>query len=107
VSETRPLAADQLLAHLLDAGVDFIVIGAFAVAAHGAPRATTDLDITPEPSADNLQRLMRGLDAIDARMLPLDIPEHGEILSVESLAEGGSFQFSTACIAASDGAWVG
>ena len=81
MSETRPLAADQLLAHLLDAGVDFIVIGAFAVAAHGAPRATTDLDITPEPSADNLQRLMRALDAIDARMLPLDIPEHGEILS--------------------------
>jgi len=107
VSETRPLAADQLLAHLLDAGVDFIVIGAFAVAAHGAPRATTDLDITPEPSADNLQRLMRALDAIDARMLPLDIPEHGEILSVEWLAEGGNFQFSTACTAASDGAWVG
>lgn len=50
---------------------------------------------------------MRALDAIDARMLPLDIPEHGEILSVEWLAEGGSFQFSTACIAASDGAWVG
>lgn len=96
MSETRPLAADQLLAHLLDAGVDFIVIGAFAVAAHGAPRATTDLDITPEPSADNLERLMRALDAIDARMLPLDIPEHGEILSVEWLAEGGNFQFSTA-----------
>ncbi|MGI8659716.1 MAG: hypothetical protein ACR2LH_01550 [Thermoleophilaceae bacterium] len=34
---------------------------------------------------------MRALDAIDARMLPLDIPEHGEILSVEWLAEGGNF----------------
>lgn len=95
MSDTRPLAADELLRALLDARVAFIVVGAFAVAAHGAPRATTDLDIVPDPSPDNLQRLLRALEALDARMLPLDIPEHGGTLTVEWLAEGGNFQFAT------------
>lgn len=95
MSRARPLAADELLRRLLDAEVDFIVVGAFAVAAHGAPRATTDLDIVPDPSVDNLGRLLRALEALEARMLPLDIPEHGADLTVEWLAEGGNFQFST------------
>lgn len=45
MSNRLPLATDELLRRLLDAEVDFIIVGAFAVAAHGAPRATTDLDI--------------------------------------------------------------
>ena len=42
---------DMLFA-LCEAGVEFLVVGAHALAAHGAPRATGDLDIwiraTPE-----------------------------------------------------------
>lgn len=69
VSGPGPLAADELLRRLLDAKVDFILVGAFAIAAHGAPRATTDLDIVPEPGNDNLERLLGTLEALDARLV--------------------------------------
>jgi hypothetical protein len=34
-----------MLSALFDANVDFLVVGAYAMAAHGYPRATGDLDI--------------------------------------------------------------
>ena len=42
-----PLAAVSLLHDLHEAGVDHVVIGGFAVIAHGVVRTTTDLDICP------------------------------------------------------------
>ena len=90
-----PLAADALLRALNEHELDYLVIGAFAVAAHGVPRATTDLDIVPNPEEGNLTRLLEALQSIEAKLLPLDIPEHGEELSVEWLAEGGNFAFAT------------
>jgi hypothetical protein len=50
--------------------VDFVMIGGVAVSAHGYVRATEDLDVVPDPSADNLRRLGNGLVALDAT-LPL------------------------------------
>ena len=47
------------------------------------------------PKRENLSRLLRALQDIEARMLPLDIPEHAEELSVDWLAEGGNFSFET------------
>lgn len=35
----------DMLVALNDASVDYLVVGAYAVAAHGFPRATGDLDI--------------------------------------------------------------
>ncbi len=35
----------DMLSALSDAGVDFLLVGAYALAAHGHPRATGDLDI--------------------------------------------------------------
>jgi hypothetical protein len=90
-----PLEGDELLAALDEGGVKFIVVGALAVAAHGFPRATTDLDIVPAPDRENLARLLAVLERIQAKMLPLDIPEHGEALTVEWLADRGNFQFAT------------
>jgi hypothetical protein len=46
----------DLLAAFLEAGVRFLVVGAHAMAVHGVPRATGDLDvwIAPDPgNADN------------------------------------------------------
>ncbi len=40
---------------------DFVVVGAHALAAHGAPRATGDLDILVRPVPDNAQRVFRAL----------------------------------------------
>jgi hypothetical protein len=43
----------EMLSELTAAGVEFIVVGAFAVAAHGNPRATGDIDIWVRPTREN------------------------------------------------------
>lgn len=44
------------------AGIDFALIGGFALAAHGAPRATGDLDfLVPGECADAVDGIMRSL----------------------------------------------
>jgi hypothetical protein len=55
----------------LEHEVDFIVIGGYAVAAHGFPRATKDIDICPDPSAENLERLADALAELDATPIGL------------------------------------
>jgi len=41
--------------------VEFLVVGAYAMAAHGAPRATGDLDFWIRPSEGNAGRVIRAL----------------------------------------------
>jgi hypothetical protein len=41
--------------------VEFLVVGAYAMAAHGAPRATGDLDFWIRPSKENAERVIRAL----------------------------------------------
>lgn len=71
-SEVRPLRPEPLIAKLLAHGVDFIVIGGYAVAAHGFPRATKDVDICPDPSDENLRRLAAALGDLEATPIGLD-----------------------------------
>ena len=59
-----------LLATLNEHGVRYVVIGGVAVGAHGYVRATEDLDIVPEPTAENADRLARALAELEAT-LPL------------------------------------
>ena len=42
--------------------VDHIIVGAYALAFHGAPRYTGDIDIFVNPDAINAQRIMAALD---------------------------------------------
>lgn len=51
----------ELLSCLRDAEARFLVIGAYAVGIHGRPRATKDLDVWIEASADNAARVIRAL----------------------------------------------
>jgi len=51
----------RLLLALADAGVEFIVVGGVAAAAHGAVRTTLDLDIVYRRTADNIRRLIAAL----------------------------------------------
>jgi hypothetical protein len=39
----------------------FLIVGAYAVGVHGRPRATKDLDVWIEASADNARRVMQAL----------------------------------------------
>lgn len=43
----------DLLSALLDADVKFMIVGAYAVGVHARPRATKDLDVWVEASAEN------------------------------------------------------
>jgi hypothetical protein len=51
----------DLLVSFADAGVEFVIVGAYALAFHGAPRASGDIDIFVRPSRDNAQRVFNGL----------------------------------------------
>jgi Nucleotidyl transferase of unknown function (DUF2204) len=50
-----------MLLCLRDEGVDFLIVGAYALAAHGFPRATADLDIWVRNSFENAEKVMRAL----------------------------------------------
>jgi len=52
-----------LLALLNTAGVEFLVVGGHAVAFHGRPRLTEDLDLFVRPDLANGERIMRALQA--------------------------------------------
>lgn len=59
----------DVLACLRDAAADFVIVGAHALAAHGLPRATGDLDILVRPDAANAHRVFTALAQFGA---PLD-----------------------------------
>ena len=59
-----------LLQLLNDEGVRYVVTGSAAAMLHGVPLEPGDLDITPALDRDNLARLARVLEAIDARQDP-------------------------------------
>jgi hypothetical protein len=42
--------------------VEYIIVGAYALAFHGAPRYTGDIDILVKPDAPNAQRILAALD---------------------------------------------
>ena len=56
-----------ILKTLLDFRVDFIVVGGVAATLHGVPVATFDLDIVHSRTPENLERLERALNHLDAR----------------------------------------
>jgi hypothetical protein len=66
-SPVRQLEADAILRLLLEAKIDFVVIGGLAVAAHGFVRATKHVDIVPNPYPTNLAALEDVLFEINAR----------------------------------------
>ena len=51
----------DFLVAMLDEKVHFLVVGAHALAAHGVPRATQDLDVWVDPTADNAARVLTAL----------------------------------------------
>jgi len=55
--------------------VRFLVVGGFAVAVHGIPRYTKDLDIWVECSQDNAKRLLAVLEAFGFGSLELSVED--------------------------------
>ena len=58
----------DMLVALNDAEVDYLVVGAYAVAAHGFPRATGDLDIWVRANPESAGNLLSALTVFGAPM---------------------------------------
>jgi predicted nucleotidyltransferase len=61
----------DMLSCLKDKEVEFIIVGAYALAAHGLPRATGDIDIWVRNSSDNAQKIMDALTKFGAPLTNL------------------------------------
>jgi hypothetical protein len=72
----------DILSELSGAGAEFLVVGAFAMAAHQMPRATGDLDLWIRPDPSNARRVWTGLARFGAPVSQI---------TYEELAEPGLF----------------
>ena len=61
----------EMLSALSEAGAEFLIVGAHALAAHGVARATGDIDIWVKPTQENAGRVMRALMAFGAPLMNL------------------------------------
>lgn len=93
------LDPQPLLRFLHERNVAHIIIGGVAVAAHGYPRPTIDLDVVPDPGRDNLTRLAAALGELHAvpaegdEFAPTEFPMNAS--DAEDLAGGGNFRLDT------------
>ncbi len=51
----------ELLALFHARGVEYVIVGGYAIAFHGAPRATGDIDLLINPAPANAQRVVAAL----------------------------------------------
>ncbi len=93
-----PLRALQLLATLREHQVEFVVIGGFSLAAHGYVRGTKDVDIVPEPTRKNLERLLVALQELQAEPIAIGEFKPKEMplpLDLDGLSQGGNWLLRT------------
>lgn len=64
-----------MLSALLDANVEFVVVGAFALAAHGNPRSTGDIDLFVRPSRENAGRVKKALGTFGAHLENISVDD--------------------------------
>lgn len=65
-----PQDLKEFLRLLNDRGVEYLIVGGYAVSFHGYPRATQDIDIWIDSDAPSIDRLAGAL-----RMFGFDLPE--------------------------------
>ena len=75
----------DMLSALNAEGVEYLVVGGYAVGAHGLSRATKDFDIWVRPSSANSQRTLRALVKFGAALQGLtkaDLGRKGTIFQI-------------------------
>ena len=70
---TRDLS--DVLIELADADAEFVVVGGHAVAFHGHPRATKDLDVLVRATGVNARKVYRALAAYGAPLETFEVSE--------------------------------
>jgi hypothetical protein len=75
----------DMLSALSAEGVDYLLVGAYAMAAHGRPRATGDIDILVRPSPEDAKRVLRALKRFGAPLMDLteaDLATPGNVFQI-------------------------
>ena len=74
ISEGKPTNANlsEILEGLLEAGIDFILVGGLAAVIQGAPVTTIDVDVVHSQSSRNISKIIDFLKSIDAFHRRLD-----------------------------------
>ena len=88
------LDIQAILRELVEAEVEFLLIGGVAVGYHGHIRATKDVDVVPAPDRRNLERLASVLRSLDAEVEgagEFDRDELPDPLDPEVLELGGNW----------------
>ena len=65
----------DLLRAFIAADVRFLIVGAYALALHGRPRATGDLDVWIDATPENAARVMLALSAFGAPLADVSIDD--------------------------------
>jgi hypothetical protein len=63
----------DMLSAFSEAGVEYLVVGAYAMAAHGCPRATGDIDFWVRASEANANRVWAALEKFGAPLSRVDV----------------------------------
>lgn len=84
----------RLLRVLVDAGVDFVVIGGVAATAHGSAHVTVDLDLVYGRRRENIERLAEALAPLRPylRGAPPGLPFH---FDADTISRGLNFTLVT------------
>ena len=86
----------QILRALEAHHVQYVVIGAIAAIAAGAPILTTDIDVTPARSRENLERLALALRDLGAKLRSVSAPDGVPFpIEPEMLATADSWTLTT------------
>jgi predicted nucleotidyltransferase len=75
----------EMLQCLQNEGCDFVIVGAYALAVHGLPRSTGDIDIFIHPEPANAQAVFAALAAFGApvgQISPADLSTPGNVLQI-------------------------
>jgi hypothetical protein len=90
----------DLLAEFNVQGVEYLVVGAHALAAHGHVRATKDLDVWVRPDAENATRVLKALKEFGT---PLHDLTEGDLANPGTVFQIGSPPLRIDVITAIDG----
>lgn len=76
----------DILSAFSDEGVEYLLVGAYALAAHGLPRSTGDIDLWVLASPANAERVLRALARFGA---PLDDLSAADFTRPDSVVQIG------------------
>src|SRR5438128_7333816 len=87
---------DEFIASLIAHDVEFVIVGAYALAFHGAPRFTGDLDVFVRPTIENASRLLAAVRAFGFPVAEVKPQEDRKSTRLNS--SHGSISYAVFCL---------